>query len=450
MRTGREKARPDPGWRRTIARTAIQPPDRPLRTLDVAAARRLALARAGLAPLRWSGLPGRAGRGDAAQRAAADAVVGRFGYLQLDTISVAGARTHGLVLLSRLRGFDPALAERLLVPGAPLAEYWGHEASWIPIDLWPLMEFRREAYRRHPRWGPRVNGSGGAADLLLRRARDDGPFRSSDLEGARRPGWWGGKDTKRAAEALWRAGELAIRERRGFQRIYDLTERVIPGDVRARSVPVHDAFRALILLALDGHGWADAGTIAATFRLRRTREPFVAALRSLAEDGSVLPCSLAAGDGRPPRPGWIRPRDLDLAARLARWRPRDDVGVLLSPFDPVLWDRARVRLLFGFDQVFEAYVPPAKRRYGYFCLPVLAGERLVARADLKADRDAGVLRVLSLHYETTDRRGRPPAADAEAARTAIERHADAVGLARTTVPSSTSQPTRLSRAPGPA
>lgn len=225
---------------------------------------------------------------------------------------------------------------------------------------------------------------------------------------------------------LWRTGELAIRERRGFQRTYDLVERVIPSDVRARRVPVDEAYRALLLLALAGHGWAETRTIADTWRLRKSRPAFVAAMRSLVDAGEILPCSLVAKDGT--RQGWIRPEDLELAAELRRLRPRADRGVMLTPFDPILWDRARVRLLFGFEQVLEVYKPAPTRQYGYFCLPVLAGERLVARVDVKARRAAGELHVLACHFEEKGPRGRAPACDREAARSAIHRHATALGL----------------------
>ena len=395
-------------------------------SLDVASARRLALVRAGLLSRAWSGLPARARASGPTARAAAHAVIDRFGYLQLDTISVAGARSHALVLLSRLDGMDASLGEELLVPGAPLFEYWGHEACWMPLALYPHFEFRRQAYREGAATREFLASRRAAADALLRRARDEGPFRSADLEGEGGKGWWETKETKRIAETLWRTGDLAIRERRGFQRTYDLTERVIPRQLRERPEPVHDAIRALILRALEGHGWAETRTIAATWRLRPRSDAFVAAMRSLADDGSIVACALEHGGAS--RAGWVRPADLELAHRLRRLRPRRDRGVLLTPFDPLLWDRARVRLLFGFDVVLEIYVPAAKRRFGYFCMPVLAGERLIARVDVKARRDAGRLDVVACHFETTGARDRACAEDREAVRTAVGRHAAATGL----------------------
>jgi uncharacterized protein YcaQ len=397
-------------------------------TLAVADARRLALARAGLVPRRWGGLPDRAAGAGARARTAAHAVVDRFGYLQLDTVSVAGARSHALVLLARLEGMDAALGESLLVPGAPLFEGWGHAACWMPLDLWPHFEFRRRGFRAHPSTREVTGRHRRIVEGILRRAREEGPFRASDLEGERPGGgWWAHSPAKRAAEALWRTGDLAVRERRGFLRVYDLAERVIPEEVRRRSVPEEEALRVLVLRAFEGHGWAEERTVRATWCLRARHPAYRAALRSLEEEGALVRCALEEGRDRR-RTGWIRPADLEAAARLRRWRPEEERGVLLTPFDPLLWDRARVRTLFGFEQILEIYVPPARRRFGYFCLPVLAGERLVARVDLRADRAAGLLRVRSLHFERAGPRGRPPAADRAAAAGAVARLAVSLGL----------------------
>ena len=394
-------------------------------TLSLRAARRLALARAGLLTPEQTNLPRRArGRG-ATAFAAAHAVIGRFGYLQLDTVSVAGARSHTIVLLSRLQGLAASVGEELLSPGAPLFEYWGHEASWIPLDLYPAFEFRRREFRRHPWWGDLVKQHPKEAATLRQRIREQGPLRSAEMEGRSSKGWWDLGVMKRVAAALWSSGELAIRERRNFQRTYDLAERVIPEDVRARPLSTAQGLETLLLTALSGHGWATTGTLASTWRLRNRKAEVVSTLERLREKGAVLACALEGGDGSPGK-GWIRPADLELGSRLESARPRADQGVLLSPFDPVLWDRPRVARLFGFDALLEIFKPAPQRVYGYYCLPVLAGEHLVARVDLKAERRQGVLRVVSAHFERADKARAKR--DRHAAQGAVARYADALGL----------------------
>jgi len=399
-----------------------------METLDQRQARRLALLCGGLLKPRWSGLPSRAhGRGRRARRAA-QAIIERFGYLQLDSVAVAGARSHVLVLLSRLDGFDAELGEALLAPGEPLFEYWGHEASWLPLELYPTFAFRRRDFAHHPWWGDLLGKYPRVADALLERIAREGPLRSLDLDAdaADGGGYWTRKVSARIALAFWSRGDLAIRERRNFQRTFDLAERVIPEDLRARPQERGAALATLLLRALAGLGWATTGTLANTWRLRNLRPEIEGALARLQEEGLIAPCRLALANGAGTR-GWIRCSDLEDLGRLGRLRPARDRGVLLSPFDPLLWDRQRVATLFGFDQVLEIFKPQAQRRYGYYCLPVLAGEHLVARVDLKADRRAGRLDLLALHYEAE----RPTAADRQATSTALARHSAAVGLALT-------------------
>lgn len=390
-------------------------------------ARRLALARAGLLKPEWTGFPSRAsGRGKRA-RAAAHKVIAQFGYLQLDTVSIAGARSHAIVLLSRLDGFDPTLAEELLQPGEPLFEYWGHEASWLPIELYPVFEFRRQRFRHHPWWGDIIGKHPDVAANLRQRIRDEGPLRSSDMDGQGGSGWWNLKAAKRVASALWSSGELAIRERKNFQIVYDLSERVIPERWRDETVPASEAIERLLLLALNGHGWASAGTMTQTWRLHNRQAEIKATLSSLVEKGEVISCTLM-GDDRRKTPGWIRPSDLELASRLRRVRFRPARSVLLSPFDPLLWDRARVQRLFGFEQILEIFKPAPQRKYGYYCLPVLAGEKLIARYDLKANRKTGRLHVLSRRYESSNGSRAASAAERDAAMSALKRYAEAISL----------------------
>ncbi len=394
--------------------------------ITVREARRLALARAGLLKPEWTGLPRSAsGRGLRARRAL-QALVERFGYLQLDTISIVGARTHALVPLSRWPGIDRNLPEELLQPGAPIFEYWGHEASWIPLDLYPAFDFRRREYRAGRTWHSRgIRNWPEIAAEILRRVETEGPMRSIDLQGPQVGEAWRSKRERWVASSLWSTGELAIRSRRNFQRVYDLSERVIPGRWLRQSFSLEASMRALILRALEGHGWATTGALADTWRLRNLRPQILSALEDLSASGEATSCDLVEADGGR-RAGWVRPADLELASRLRRVRPAPDRGVLLSPFDPVLWRRPRVSRLFGFDQILEIFKPASKRRYGYYCMPVLAGDRLVARYDLKAHRKQGRLQVLALHHEADG--PRPPAADRVAVESGLARFAESVEL----------------------
>lgn len=398
-----------------------------METITISMARRLALARAGLLKPEWTGLPRRASGHTLRARKAAHRIIRRFGYLQLDTVSIAGARSHAIVLMSRLEGFDPELTEALLRPDEPLFEYWGHEASWLPIELFPVFAFRRKAFRHHPWWGDLIGQHPTIAENLCRRIRDEGPLRSVDMEGRGSSGWWDLKLVKRVATALWSSGDLAILERRNFQRVYDLTERVIPEPFHQTGLPEAEAIEQLLLRALKGHGWAATGTLAQTWRLKNLKAAIATALNRHVESGKITPCLLGGNDGRK-IPGWIRPADLELAARLRRVRPRPDRGVLLSPFDPVLWDRRRVRQLFGFEQLLEIFKPASKRKYGYYCLPVLAGDKLVARVDLKADRKDRKLIVLRMLPEEDAFTGPGKHAAGDAVKTALERYAGSLKL----------------------
>lgn len=394
-----------------------------MNTIDTLEARRLALCKGGLLNAAWGGMPEKAsGSGKRASRAC-QKIIERFGYLQLDTVAVAGARSHAIVLLSRLRGLDRLLPEQLLYPGGLLFEYWGHEASWIPLALYPAFEFRRRAFRRHPWWGDVLAEYPRESRELLRAIEKRGPMRSLDLEGKGSNGWWNHKLSKRIASALWSCGDLAIRSRENFQRSFDLPERVISQQLLQNPLTREESLDRLLLRALKGHGWASTGTLNRTWRLKNLQSEIAESLRRLKERGEIAACALWV-DSRTKKPGWIRCADRELAARLRRVRPRRDQGVLLSPFDPVLWDRERVMQLFGFEQCLEIFKPQSQRQYGYYCMPVLAGDRLIARVDLKAYRREGRLSQLTAHIEASC----DPAEARQASDSALLRYSDAVEL----------------------
>ena len=384
-------------------------------------ARRLALARCGLLRPDMTGIPSRVATGEKRAREQCYAIIDRFGYLQLDSVAVSGARTHSIVLASRLDNFPTALGENLLGIGEPLFEYWGHEACWLPMWLYPYFQFRRREYRIHRWWGDVLGQNKALAQRIIERIKHDGPLRSKDFEGERVFRVWGGKLATRVAEALWSVGELAIRKRHNFQRIFDLTERVIPSDVLRRTVTEAEALDELLLCVLSAQGWVSTGTMAATWRLVNKRPLIESSLSRLVEQGLVVECLLNTKDKD--LTGWIRPSDIELAQKLERARPRRDKGVLLSPFDPLLSDRGRTRRLFDFNQLLEIYKPRHQRQYGYYCLPVLAGDRLIARVDLRAFRKTGNLSVLSRQFEAA-----PDARQRKAVESALKRFARSVGL----------------------
>ncbi len=343
----------------------------------------------------------------------------RLGYLQLDTIPISGARSHGLVLASRLPGYRTGDAESLLGSSENLFEYWGHEVSWLPLALYGAMEFRRQNFRQDNWWQDIAKNHPEWITEVLRRIEAEGPLSSRDFASDISDGTWYGRPPRRVLAALWSSGELAVRDRVGFERHFDLTERVIPKSA-PKAMPEAEGVALLLETAAALHGWAAPNTLCETFRLRRNRHAVTEAFDLLRESGRLLACDLVV-KGQQPTAGYVRPADLEKAESLTGARgPR---GVLLSPFDPLVWDRKRAPLLFGFDSIMEFFKPAAQRQYGYYCLPVLAGEYLVSRVDLRANRKAGTIELLSRHDvpKQTKRAAR-------AVPVALARHAQAVGL----------------------
>ena len=353
-------------------------------TLSLAAARRIALAAQGFgAPRRpvtgWAPL----GRN-----------LGRLALHQIDSVNVL-ARAHYLPTFSRLGPYDRTLLERAAWGGKRerrLFEYWAHEASLLPLALHPLLRWRMaRAERGEIGWGIMRAFAGerrAEAEAILARIRADGPMAASDFEhGKSRSGWWEWGDTKRALEWLFWAGLITTATRRGsFERVYDLAERVIPPAILALPTPDEaEAHRRLVALSARALGVATAADLRDYFRLgvEETRS----AIAELVEAGTLLPVAVES---------WRQPAFLHAEAR----RPRRIVGqALLAPFDPLIWERARAERLFGFRYRIEIYTPAEKRVHGYYVLPFLMDEKLVARVDLKSDRQAGRLLARSVHLE---------------------------------------------------
>lgn len=326
----------------------------------------------------------------------AERVVRRLGVVQLDSIASVD-RSHRLVLAARLGRVAPDATSRLLAKGRVL-EHWAHEASLLPAQAWPLL--RRRMREGHPWWAHLVDAHPGVARRVLRRIRTEGPLASRDFEDEaprkpRRGGFWELKLEKRILDCLWSSGKLVIARRdRGFQRVYDLPERVLPSETLRAPVPAHaQAMRAMVLAALNGRGVLTERAIVEHWRLRGGIAAIRPALRALERTGDVR--REAVEDGGP---DVLLPVDADDDPA-----PHEG-GVLLSPFDNLLWDRALVERFFGFRHTIEVFKPAPQRRYGYYVMPLLVDGKLAGRADVKADRERGVLSARAWHPAGAPRR----------------------------------------------
>jgi uncharacterized protein YcaQ len=319
----------------------------------------------------------------------------RMGVLQIDSISVV-ARSPYLVLWSRLGAYEPRWLDELLAEGA-IFEYWSHAACFLPIEDYGLYrrfmldggEKSRAWFSAHPEEVRRV----------LRRIRQEGPVRSAEFArtDGKAGGWWEWKPEKRALEHLFAAGELMISRRDpNFHRVYDLRERVlaraVPGWEDGLAPTGEEVRRTLALGAVRALGVAFARWVPDYFRT--TKRGVAGLLEGLADEGELIRARVEGWE----EPAYVHPENAAPAEAVCGGR-RSDLTTLLSPFDPVVWDRARALDLFGFEYRIEVYTPAAKRRYGYYSLPILHRGALVGRLDAKAHRKDGVFEVKALHLE---------------------------------------------------
>ncbi len=322
------------------------------------------------------------------------AAIRRMGALQIDTIQVV-ARSPYLVLWSRLGDYEPRWLEELLAEGA-LFEYWAHEACFLPVESYPLFRHRMmDAGSMGWKYSRALMEKRDEVERLLGAIRERGPVRSADFErtDGKPGGWWEWKPEKRMLESLFTAGELMIARRENFQRVYDLREQVLPGWDDARLPPREEVDRALVLDSVRALGVARGRWVADYFRMPKRGTPQVAA--RLADEGALLRVEVEGWS----EPAYLHPDHRETAERAAAGEIRPRLTTVLSPFDPLVWDRTRGSDLFGFDYRLECYTPAPKRRYGYFVLPVLRRGALVARLDPKAHRREGVFEVRALYLE---------------------------------------------------
>ncbi|TWE22221.1 winged helix-turn-helix domain-containing protein [Prauserella muralis] len=362
--------------------------------MSLAVARRTALAAQGFADPRPDG---------PVTRRHLQRVLARIRLIQLDSVNVA-VRAHYAPLFARLGAYDPALIDEAAWSHSArrprlLVEYWAHEASLVPVQDWPLLQ----SGAKRPGWwrgyGRLAEASPGLVDDVLAVVKELGPVGAGTIEkeltgpSKRSPGaWWERSEVKKICEWLFGMGQLTTGTRRGFERLYDLTERVIPPDVLSRQVDAAEGARGLIARSAEALGVATEPDLRDYYRL--SPQASQQAVAELVEEGTLEPVRVA---------GWRHQAYRHHRARTPRAVPG---RALLCPFDPLIWERARTERLFGFHYRIEIYVPEPQRTYGYYVFPFLLDGELVARVDLKADRTAGVLRVPGAFAEPDADHGR--------------------------------------------
>lgn len=321
----------------------------------------------------------------------------RMSVLQIDSVNVF-ARSHYLPLFSRLGPYDTADLDRLLFGRRPrYVEYWAHVAAFVPAPDRPLFAFRMAEFRRKYESDPDgwVGRHRDVVDWVRAELAARGPLRPAEIERdvrrSPRGGWWEWDVVKEALEFLWLFGEVAIAGRRGFERRYGLAVDVLGEELAGREVPRPEAIRELVRRAARAYGVATAADLADYWRIR-DRGAILTAIADLVAEGELIPVTVDGWTtaGRPAR-AWLH-RD----ARVPR---TVDAAAILTPFDPMVWFRDRAERLFDFAYRIEIYTPAARRRFGYYSLPVLVDDAIVARVDLKADRPAQTLRVQSAWWE---------------------------------------------------
>ncbi len=349
--------------------------------LSLAAARRLAVASQGLGPA-WD-LP--AGPEGVAR------AIERLGYVQIDTISVV-ERAHHHVLWSRRADYGPAMLHTLQAEQRRVFEYWTHAASYVPMANYRYYLPHMRAAERAGRYHDWLAENHEVVDLVMARIREEGALGSADFEAP--PDfaggtWWDWKPAKRALDVLFTCGRLMVSERRNFQRRYDLPERVLPADIDTREPSAAEVRRFELFSALRAHGLLAEGDLR---RPVRDRAGLGRVLDELAAAGEIVPVEVEGLNG-------LRHFALpETLAQMATDPSPEDVH-LLSPFDNLIIDRDRLARLFGFEYTIECYLPAEKRRYGYFNLPILWGDRFAGRLDPKAERKSRTLQVRGLTLE---------------------------------------------------
>ena len=315
-------------------------------------------------------------------------VIDKTGLLQLDSVNVL-QRSHYLPVWSRLGHYSIEALDEFTARSGEMFEYWGHVASLLPVDLHRLFRWRMEAMEPGPRTSAILDDHPEYIDAVLAEIAEHGPLTVSQLSdpGTRTGPWWGHGKGKVALDWLFSIGKITAYRNGNFGRLYDLPDRVIPARcLQAPAASKEDAFRELLALSARHHGLGTAADLGDYYRL------------NMPIARKILADMVGAGELEEVRvEGWSDPAYMHPQAKLPR---AIKATALLSPFDPVVWERDRAERLFGFHYRIEIYVPEPDRIYGYYVLPFLMDDGLVARVDLKSDRKSGVLLVKGSYHES--------------------------------------------------
>ena len=380
--------------------------------IDNSAARAIFLDRHGLAAT-----PSGSGRGEDLQN-----IIDTLGFVQVDSINTV-ARAHHMILHARCPSYRARNLHLLHDRDRGVFEHWTHDASMIAMQFFPhwRLKFQRHEEQLVERWRKwRREGFEEKIDGVLQRITDEGPCCSADVgdgEARSSGGWWDWHPSKTALEYLWRTGTISVTRREGFRKVYDLTENVIPVDVLSARPDLDETIDWACQSALDRLGFATSGELAAFWDLISPAEAKDWCAAAIAR-GEIVEALIGLADGSH-RKSFVRPGTLQIVPQDVTARLR-----ILSPFDPALRDRKRAERLFGFSYRIEVFVPEHKRKYGYYVFPILEGDTLVGRIDMKAQRYSDRLHVRAVWPERSIRFGKARLAKLETALARTARLAD--------------------------
>ncbi len=322
-------------------------------------------------------------------------IIESIGYVQIDTISII-ERAHKHVLWTRFPGYKNEMLDRLIDIDKKVFEFWDHAASYLPMKNYRFTLPRKQMYeRKYGHWGDKNKK---LLKYIVDRITAEGPLQSRNFEDpAKRGMWWDWKPAKDGLEYLFHTGKLAVRARKNFQKVYDLTERIIPSDINHTFPAEEEHSEHLIMNSINANGFASEKEM--TYLRYHNKSATSAALTRLLKDNRIVPLKIA---------GLEEELYYTTKKNLKQLRNKKDVKDIhiLSPFDNLVIQRKRLKALFNFDYVIECYVPAPKRKFGYFCMPVLFGDVIAGRIDAKAVRKENTLKVINIFYETGFKRGK--------------------------------------------